>query len=1039
MPAGHQNVTDIPLSVFSGTNSELPPVDLPEGVSPDNQDVAFLPGNVFSRACTHKILNPALANSPTIMYEKSTLLPNGNPLTLLLDSNGLLYKEDPVNAPGVTVQIGQVAAGARAFSVTIDGVEYISFHDGAHGFDVPRQYNNGNLDRISQDGVGDVSAIMAIADVVTPVNITSVTLSNLASIAAAPNGATEVGNVVTITTTTPHGLFGPGVFVNIQGIPTAGYNGIYQVDQIISTTKFTVINAGSGLGADGTGTMGLALVTVVTAAAHGLSVGDAVVMAGNNGSFNNGAPTTAAGVETPLYWTVVQVINATTFVFGLSGPGGTLNTTTLTNGGASGTVTPGGLVSAGTHGVTVHFLTRNGYETKPAPTKVSWTCLGNRKAQITGLPIGPPDTVARIIDFTGAYGGNYFNIPTNQQIPGNSLLFNGTLAPPTIVQSTWVLDNATTTVTVNFPDNTLFNGIGIDQPGNNLFAQCVLAPCLGMHFYASRLWAWGELNKVQKFQNMGFEGGIQSGVMTTPLGWTPVGTAGTLVNAPNGFGWAWQITGDGVAHTQGGLQQSAYQNELFQQILSPNTAYTMWVWAKASAPALAGLLEFQLSAASTGFSSIAFVACNTISTTGKFIQINFPQNTPSVIPPDMVLTVFGFNITNGATIVVDEQMMVFTAQPFRDSFFRISYVNNFEAFDLVTGELGPTEDAAPLRCASTLRGEMVFQTAERMHRTSDNGTSEPNGWIVNEVAMVGAMSVNSMSPVAKGEEWFFTLSGGTSGLGVYIYDGSGPYKVSQEYQTWFDGINQAAKSTAWLVNDPVIRRVYCSIPSSSSAFPNLLTVMDYRELDQPGQIGGSPPIHISFTGKMIASDLVRKWTRWNLTLNCGTILYRGNGVTQFVVGAGNGQAPGGAAGFGNLYYFDPNKLTDDDFGQMSPYYWTYGFVNHEMEQQMQLGSHRHNYTYLTTRCIGVGNLVVSPAINELTNIQRALRAQQLTSTLTRDIERPLAGTGFSLKGERCFFKFAVMPLNGQTDVKFNLQKVVVTVREDELIPVAGPR
>jgi hypothetical protein len=296
------------------------------------------------------------------------------------------------------------------------------------------------------------------------------------------------------------------------------------------------------------------------------------------------------------------------------------------------------------------------------------------------------------------------------------------------------------------------------------------------------------------------------------------------------------------------------------------------------------------------------------------------------------------------------------------------------------------------------------------------------------------MSVDSMTPVAEGEDWFFTASSGASGLGLYIFDGSGPHKVSQEYQTWFDAINKNTQNTTWLVNDATNRRCYIGVPNGTAATPNLILVMDYRELDQPGQISASPPIHISFTGKMIASDLVRKWTRWNLTANCGTILTLAGGIKQFAIGAGNGQALGAAPGFGNAYWFDPNKLTDDDYGQISPYYTTYFFVNHEMEQALGLGSHRKHFSYLAFRVTGVGVCIVTPYVNDLTNPQRSLRGQLLTPTLTRDIER-----GLLVSGERCAFKFSVVPVQGQTDVKLSLQRLVVTMKEEQFTPIAGPR
>src|ERR1700746_3255448 len=90
----------VPLSLFSGLVTELSVPDLPEGLSPDNQDVIFLPGSVASRPGMHKVYSSPIAANVTIVYQKTYVQPNGNPLTLILDSAGNLWKEDVINAPG---------------------------------------------------------------------------------------------------------------------------------------------------------------------------------------------------------------------------------------------------------------------------------------------------------------------------------------------------------------------------------------------------------------------------------------------------------------------------------------------------------------------------------------------------------------------------------------------------------------------------------------------------------------------------------------------------------------------------------------------------------------------------------------------------------------------------------------------------------------------------------------------------------------------------------------------------------------------------
>src|SRR6266516_1032732 len=93
-------ITEIPLELFGGTDSELDPSDCPEGLSPDNQDVAFLPGSVFVRAGVKKVFNPPLAAGVSVLYEKSYVQPNGLPLTLLLTSAGNIYVENVSTSPG---------------------------------------------------------------------------------------------------------------------------------------------------------------------------------------------------------------------------------------------------------------------------------------------------------------------------------------------------------------------------------------------------------------------------------------------------------------------------------------------------------------------------------------------------------------------------------------------------------------------------------------------------------------------------------------------------------------------------------------------------------------------------------------------------------------------------------------------------------------------------------------------------------------------------------------------------------------------------
>src|SRR5262249_6954053 len=135
---GDEGGVSVPLSLFSGLDTELSPPDLVEGGSPDNQDVVFLPGSVASRPGLNRQF-PAIAGNPSIVYEKTYTQPNGQPLTLLYDANGNLWKEDVVNAPGVLTQIGSFIPGAFCQSCSAFGREYLALSDGIHGVGPPLQ------------------------------------------------------------------------------------------------------------------------------------------------------------------------------------------------------------------------------------------------------------------------------------------------------------------------------------------------------------------------------------------------------------------------------------------------------------------------------------------------------------------------------------------------------------------------------------------------------------------------------------------------------------------------------------------------------------------------------------------------------------------------------------------------------------------------------------------------------------------------------------------------------------------------------------
>ena len=147
---------DAPLDMFGGLVTDVAPAGLPAGASPDCGDVAFVPGAVKTRPGLLSMYT-AIAGNPTINYLKTYIQPTLAQTLLALDSAGSLWGE---LTPGTLTQINTgpggkfIAPNCRAKSATLFGREYMAFHDGKFGIDIPRQYDGTNFDRVSQVGPG---------------------------------------------------------------------------------------------------------------------------------------------------------------------------------------------------------------------------------------------------------------------------------------------------------------------------------------------------------------------------------------------------------------------------------------------------------------------------------------------------------------------------------------------------------------------------------------------------------------------------------------------------------------------------------------------------------------------------------------------------------------------------------------------------------------------------------------------------------------------------------------------------------------------
>lgn len=492
------------------------------------------------------------------------------------------------------------------------------------------------------------------------------------------------------------------------------------------------------------------------------------------------------------------------------------------------------------------------------------------------------------------------------------------------------------------------------------------------------------------------------------------------------------------------ISQPAFQDAFGAAILQPNTQYNLRLYTfYGNIPS--GNLVVQLYSPSQGtlafapvpFSGTSFFGFQTISFSAPNVGGLGP--TPAVIPPDTVILLYLTDVPAGFTVFIAEMSLIYASQPYTNNIAFASYALNPEGFAQTTGVLGSADDPSPIRCFSLQRNTTLLKTASGTHTFQDSDF-EPNQWIVNNLSRsVGACSIRAGDPGQFGtgdaaEDWDITVNQN----GLYVFGGGEFWKISQELDigdvtgtvpTW-RSINWAAQHTIVAKNDPRMHRLYILAPINGATQPNIMWVMDYKEIDTVTELANAASLKIGITGKQLSTDKTRKWSRWNISANSAEILVRPGNQREmcFAGGARNGTA------YANLYSLSRSKLTDDDYGKIVPYYTTYGFVNHEMEQMLGLGTGRKLVKKITASINGVGLVSIIPLVNSLQNplaatTRRVLRADSDPSNLqNQDLEWTLG-----VRGERIFFRIQVDPLPGATDVQLKVQKFIVGMMRD---PVA---
>lgn len=285
----------MPLSVFGGLVTESAPPDLPEGVSPDCQDVIFAPGNVASRPGFRRQLSPL---GSSITGAKSFINPDplstfGTLQNLYLDAGGNLWVENVIASPGtLTLITGGLAQNSYMKAMTAFGREYIAISDGLHGTEIPLQWDGTNLDRVTQDGPGGTPSVTNVIIPATTLTPGAGFVLTITSASIGPFFGGPPGEYLGIAFNVVSGAnqLAIGSQVTVAGSSDAFFNGTWFVTTVVNDTQFfvgaysTTTHTGIGgtatVAAGGTLTRGNNIITGQTTTPHGLKVGFQIQIAG---------------------------------------------------------------------------------------------------------------------------------------------------------------------------------------------------------------------------------------------------------------------------------------------------------------------------------------------------------------------------------------------------------------------------------------------------------------------------------------------------------------------------------------------------------------------------------------------------------------------------------------------------------------------------------------------------------------------------------------------------------------------------------------
>ena len=417
------------------------------------------------------------------------------------------------------------------------------------------------------------------------------------------------------------------------------------------------------------------------------------------------------------------------------------------------------------------------------------------------------------------------------------------------------------------------------------------------------------------------------------------------------------------------------------------------------------------------------------------------QNAPAPVtiatttPSDLMIRVYAVNVPNGTQILIDRIEPFPTEEPVLTTQLTASYADNLEAFDEVTGVVDASiQNQQPVTNAFTIFDKLYILKTNSLFSTEDNGTTEPNNWGLKEDSnRIGCCGINALS---YGEEWV-TFAHRT---GLYVFFGGEPRKISQEMQPVWDLINWKAGNTIWVRNDIAQRRILVGVPlntpnawlpnapvNKNPTTPNVILMLNYREINSVQDLVAEAPIHVTYANRIVAKDISRKWSIWNIKSPYADFVERQDGSNPLFIG--NGLSNSKIYQLLDSPAIPGGTQTSDDGLSINSIYTTFGFVKQDFAQGLPIGQHRKDFHYLSMAVDGSGDLGIMCLPDQLDSIYAdALVPITMINPSTDNVELPLNETC-----TRLFLQFSTNAVGSW----FSIQEMTTTIGIDPWSPVRG--